>query len=127
MAKKRTTKKQTARKMNSQRPKRSAMEYRSPIHAAIHEGIEDLYKVGIVDKHTMRRFDDSCLTPVRELTPDEIRTIRLREGASQAVFARYLNVTPNLISQWERGEKHPQGPSLKMLTLVGKKGLESVA
>jgi putative transcriptional regulator len=103
------------------------MEYRSPIHAAIHEGIEDLYKVGIIDKHTMRRFDDSCLTPVRDLTPDEIRTIRLREGASQAVFARYLNVTPNLISQWERGEKHPQGPSLKMLTLVGTKGLESVA
>jgi putative transcriptional regulator len=127
MTKKRTTRKQTARKMNSQRPKRSAMEYRSPIHAAIHEGIEDLYKVGIIDKHTMRRFDDSCLTPVRDLTPDEIRTIRLREGASQAVFARYLNVTPNLISQWERGEKHPQGPSLKMLTLVGKKGLESVA
>jgi putative transcriptional regulator len=75
----------------------------------------------------MRRFDDSCLTPVRELAPDEIRSIRLREGASQAVFARYLNVTPNLVSQWERGKKHPQGPSLKMLTLVGKKGLESVA
>jgi putative transcriptional regulator len=67
------------------------------------------------------------LTPVRELTPDEIRSIRLQEGASQAVFARYLNVTPNLVSQWERGEKHPQGPSLKMLTLVEKNGLESVA
>jgi putative transcriptional regulator len=103
--------------------KGSAMEYRSPIH----EGVEDLYKAGVLDKHTMRRFDDSCLTPVRELTPDEIRSIRLRESACQAVFARYLNVTPNLISQWERGKKHPLGPSLKMLMLVGKKGLESVA
>ena len=118
-------KKQTARSASSR--KRTTMEYRSPIQAAIHEGIEDLYKAGVVDKHTMRRFDDSCLTPVRELSPDEIRTIRLREGASQAVFARYLNVTPNLISQWERGEKHPQGPSLKMLSLVARKGLESVA
>ncbi len=74
----------------------------------------------------MRRFDDSCLTPVRNLTPDQIRSIRLREGASQAVFARYLNVSPNLVSQWERGEKHPQGPSLKMLSLVERKGLGSV-
>ena len=120
-------KKQTVRKASSRARKRTTLEYRSPIHAAVHEGIEDLYKAGVLDKHTMRRFDDSCLTPVRELTPDEIRTIRLREGASQAVFARYLNVTPNLISQWERGEKHPQGPSLKMLSLVARKGLESVA
>lgn len=127
MATKRTTKKQAARKSSSPLRKRSAMEYRGPIHAAIHEGIEDLYKSGVVGKHTMRRFDDSCLTPVRELTPDEIRSIRLQGGASQAVFARYLNVTPNLVSQWERGEKHPKGPSLKMLTLVEKKGLESVA
>lgn len=120
-------KKQTARGASDPRRKRTTMEYRSPIQAAIHEGIEDLYKAGVVDKRTMRRFDESCLTPVRELTPDEIRTIRLREGASQAVFARYLNVTPNLISQWERGEKHPQGPSLKILSLVARKGLESVA
>ena len=127
MPKKKMMKKQTVRKTSSQRTKRSAMEYRSPVHAAIHEGIEDLYEAGVVDKHTLRRFDDSCLTPVRKLTPDEIRSIRLREGASQAVFARYLNVSANLVSQWERGEKHPQGPSLKILSLVEKKGLESVA
>lgn len=118
-------KKTTMKKQNSQA--RAAAGYRSPIHAAIHEGIEDLHRAGVIDKHTLRRFDASCLTPVRKLTPDEIRTIRLQAGASQAVFARYLNVKPNLISQWERGEKHPQGPSLKMLSLVKRKGLESVA
>jgi putative transcriptional regulator len=53
--------------------------------------------------------------------------LREREGASQAVFARYLNVTTGLISQWERGEKHPQGPSLKLLSLVAKYGLSTVA
>ena len=45
----------------------------------------------------------------------------------QAVFARYLNVTTGLISQWERGEKHPQGASLKLLALVAKNGLNGVA
>jgi len=75
----------------------------------------------------MREFDEICLTPVRPLTPTEIRDLREREGASQAVFARYLNVTTGLVSQWERGEKHPQGPSLKLLALVAKNGLNGVA
>ena len=42
------------------------------------------------------------------------------ERASQAVFARSLNVTTGLVSQWERGEKRPRGTSLELLTLVAK-------
>ena len=56
------------------------------------------------------------------MTAKQIRQIRVREKASQAVFARYLNVTTGLVSQWERGEKPPRGVSLKLLTLVAKKG-----
>jgi putative transcriptional regulator len=102
-------------------------QYRSPVMASIHETAEGLHAAGVMDKQTMRRFDDACLTPVRPLKPEEIRTLREREGASQAVFARYLNVTTGLISQWERGEKHPQGASLKLLSLVAKHGLGTVA
>jgi putative transcriptional regulator len=76
---------------------------------------------------TLREFDSLCLTPVEPLTPAEIRALRVREAASQAVFARHLNVSVGLVSKWERGEKHPQGSSLKLLTLVKKKGLKSVA
>jgi putative transcriptional regulator len=102
-------------------------QYRTPVMASIHETAEGLHTAGVMDKQTMRKFDDACLTPVRPLSPEEIRTLREREGASQAVFARYLNVTTGLISQWERGEKHPQGASLKLLTLVAKHGLGTVA
>ena len=102
-------------------------QYRSPMMASIHETAEGLHAAGMMDKQTMRKFDDACLTPVRALTPDEIRALREREGASQAVFARYLNVTTGLISQWERGEKHPQGASLKLLSLVARHGLGTVA
>ncbi len=102
-------------------------QYRSPVMATIHETAEGLHAAGVMDKQTMRKFDDACLTPVRPLAPDEIRALREREGASQAVFARYLNVTTGLISQWERGEKHPQGASLKLLSLVAKHGLDTVA
>jgi len=102
-------------------------QYRSAIMASIHETAEGLHKAGVMDKQTMRKFDAACLTPVRPLSPEEIRALREREGASQAVFARYLNVTTGLVSQWERGEKHPQGASLKLLSLVAKNGLTMVA
>lgn len=104
-----------------------AKNYRSKAMAAIHETATDLYSVGGMDRKTMRRFDTLCLTPVRTMTPRRIRSVRLREKASQTVFAAYLNVTPGLVSKWERGEKKPRGASLKLLTLVDKKGLEVVA
>jgi len=102
-------------------------QYRSPLMASIHETAEGLRAAGVMDKRTMREFDELCLTPVRPLKPREIRALRLRDGASQAVFARYLNVTTGLVSQWERGEKHPRGASLKLLTIVAKNGLGAVA
>jgi hypothetical protein len=44
-----------------------------------------------MSKQNMREFDELCLTPVRPQSPEEIRDLREREGARQAVFARYLN------------------------------------
>jgi putative transcriptional regulator len=102
-------------------------QYRSRVLASVHETAEGLTGAGVMRKQTMREFDELCLTPVRPLTAEEIRDLREREGASQAVFARYLNVTTGLVSQWERGEKHPQGASLKLLALVAKNGLNGVA
>ena len=102
-------------------------QYKSDALASVHETALGLAEAGVMEKRTMKAFDEMCLTPVEELTPDEIRNIRLREKASQAVFARYLNVTTGLVSQWERGDKHPRGASLKLLTLVAKKGLQAVA
>ena len=86
-------------------------QYRSPVMASIHKTAEGLNAADIMDKQTMCKFDEACLTTVRPLTAKEIRALREREGASQAVFARYLNVTTGLICQWKRGEKHPQGPT----------------
>ena len=102
-------------------------KYRSDVMASIHETATDLFAVGGMDRKTMRKFDVLCLTPIQEMTPQRIRELRPREKASQAVFAAYLNVTPSLVSKWERGEKNPQGTSLKLLSLVEKKGLEIIA
>ena len=66
--------------------------------AAIHETAEDLHSAKLLPTRTLREFDALRLTP---LTPQEIRDLRLREAASQAVFARYLNVIVGLVSQVE--------------------------
>lgn len=101
--------------------------YRSEIAAAVHQTVEDIHEVGLVDKQTMREFDQSCLAPAKALPPEEIKAIREREQVSQPVFARYLNVSRNLVSDWERGVKRPGGPALRLLSIVQKNGLRALA
>ena len=55
-------------------------QYRSNIMAAVHETAEDLHDGGLMDKFTMREFDELCLTPIRHFVPEEIRQIRERES-----------------------------------------------
>lgn len=97
------------------------------ILVSVHKAAAGLHKAGLVDKATMREFDALCLTPVEPLTPEEIRELREREQVSQPVFAHYLNVRKDAVSKWERGEKRPDGPSLKLLNLVKAKGLRAIA
>ncbi|MGB0713636.1 MAG: helix-turn-helix domain-containing protein [Gammaproteobacteria bacterium] len=101
--------------------------YKTDILGAIHETAEDLYAAGVMDKQTLRQFDEACLTEVMPMPPEKIRALREACQVSQSVFARYLNVTASLVSKWERGEKHPAGASLKLLNLVESKGLDGIA
>lgn len=101
--------------------------YKSDALAAIHESATALYEIDAIDKKTMREFDDACLTPIKELTPADIKAIRENEHLSQSVFAHYLNVSKNLISEWERGKKKPSGAATKLLTLVKDKGIATLA
>jgi putative transcriptional regulator len=102
-------------------------KYQTDALEALHETAHGLHRIGLIDKKTMQNFDASCLTTVENLSAAEIAEVRRRAGVSQAVFAKYLNVTVGLVSQWERGEKQPRGPSLKLLSLVQKKGIDAIA
>lgn len=103
------------------------MKYNDEIAQMIHENAVDLFDVGLLDKKTMQQFDKRCLTPIKLLSPEEIREIREKENFSQAVFANYLNISKNLVSEWERGVKKPSGTALKLLTLIQHKGIEIIA
>ena len=52
---------------------------------------------------------------------------QFKKAAKQPAFARYLNVSKNLVSGWERGVKKPGGPALRLLTVIQKKGLQVIA
>ncbi len=99
----------------------------SGILATVHKTAVGLARANVIDKATMREFDELCLTPVEPMAPEEIKALREREQVSQPVFARYLNVRKDAVSKWERGEKRPDGPSLKLLNLVKAKGLRAIA
>ena len=97
------------------------------ILGTVHKSAAGLHRAGAIDKATMREFGALCLTPVTPMTPEEIKALREREQVSQPVFASYLNVRKDAVSKWERGEKRPSGPALKLLSLVEKHGIAAVA
>lgn len=109
--------------MKIKRPRR----FRSDAFAAIHETMEGLHRVGAISKVTMREFDDACLDPVPAIKPAQIRALREREQVSQPVFAHYMNVSKNLISDWERGKRKPGGPALRLLSVIEKHGIAAIA
>ncbi|MBK6654148.1 DNA-binding transcriptional regulator [Zoogloea sp.] len=100
---------------------------KSPILEAVHETAKGLHKAGVMDRVTLREFDQLCLPPVEPLQPDQIKKIREASHVSQAVFARLLNTSLSTVQKWEIGQKRPTGTALKLLHLVQKRGLEVVA
>lgn len=99
-------------------------KFKSPIRKAMHELADDLRLVGAIDRKTMRHYDGFCLTPVPDVSASEIKALRDRENVSQSAFAVHLGVSSGLVSKWERGERKPSGPSLKLLDIVQRKGLD---
>ena len=93
----------------------------------VHDTAKGLHEAGVMDTKTMREFDALCLTPVKNLSAAQIKRLRMRNKASQAVFAAYLNTSPSTVQKWEQGQKKPNGPSLKLLNLVQQKGLDALS
>lgn len=103
------------------------MKFKSDAFEAIHASARSLYKVGAIDKATLRNFDDACLVVPAEIKPEQIRQIREYNHVSQPVFARYLNTSESTIQKWESGAKRPSGMALKLLSIVQKHGLQMLA
>jgi len=86
-----------------------------------------MYRVGAIDKATMREFDESCLSVPAQIPAARIKRIRQSQMVSQPVFARYLNTSESTVEKWESGAKKPSGMALKLLNIVEKHGLKILA
>lgn len=93
----------------------------------VQETASDLHTARVLKDQTLRDFDLLCLPAVEEFDAEQIKQIRLDNKASQGVFAAYLNTSKSTVQKWEQGQKKPNGPSLKLLNLVAKKGLDVLA
>ena len=90
----------------------------------IYETSKGFHKAGVMDNKTMRKITELCLPEIKKYTPEQIKKIRLKNKASQAVFAQYLNLTTSTIQKWEIGEKKTKWSIFKALEYCKKKGLE---
>ena len=98
----------------------------SPLLQAVHETATDLHRLGFIDQRKMRKYDALCLAPIPTYDSEKIRALRERYQLSQTVLASLLNTSASAVRQWELGDKHPSGPSQKLLHLLERKGLEAL-
>lgn len=101
--------------------------------ATILETAHDMRKSGLLskaahDKITMRHLGAANVAKrtTTSLSGAQIRAIREQANLSQAVFARYLNLTAGYVSQLERGDKTPTGAALVLLNVIRRKGIETI-
>jgi len=99
---------------------------KSRVHHEIPKTIQGFERLGSLDKRTMRHFSSLMLPPVQNLSPNEIRDLRQHNRISQAVLAALLNTSVSTVQKWEIGEKRPSGPSLKLLNMIQRKGIQSI-
>ena len=98
----------------------------SPILDEMHETARGLHGAGLISKRRMGEFEALCNLDVHEIPPQQIKALREQAHVSQAVFAAVLNTSLSTVQKWEVGDKKPSGPSLKLLNLIERKGLEAV-
>ena len=103
----------------------------SRLTKALLETADDMRRVGIIDemahaKITLRYLGDKADMVTQPISGEDIRKLREQAHMSQAVFARYLNLTVGYVSQLERGEKRPTGPALVLLNVIRRKGIEAI-
>jgi len=101
----------------------------NPMHEALKDMGDDMFSVGLIDaadhvKITLRDVADTV--NIEDITPFEVKAMRARHHLSQGALGHYINVSPGYVSQIERGVRRPTGPTLVLLNVIRRKGLEAI-
>lgn len=92
----------------------------------MHATARGLHRAGLINKRRMAEFDALRDLNVPAMPPEQIKRLRETAQMSQAVFACVLNTSVSTVQKWEIGDKRPSGPSLKLLSLIARKGVDAV-
>ncbi|MBZ0106346.1 MAG: DNA-binding transcriptional regulator [Sulfuricella denitrificans] len=92
----------------------------------MHETAQGLHDAGLISKRRMGEFEALRHLDVDAMAPQQIKSLREKVHLSQSVFAAVLNTSLSTVQKWEVGDKKPSGPSLKLLNLIERKGLEAI-
>ncbi len=104
----------------------AAKNGKSRLIEELHETARGLHEAGLITKRRMREFDALRRLEVQEMPPQKIKALRRKENVSQAVLAAVLNTSVSTVQKWEIGDKKPSGPSLRLLSLIDRKGLAAL-
>ncbi len=72
----------------------------------------------IEGKQTLRKTVIAVPGEPPAYTAEEVRKLRETLRLSQGLFAKVLNVSVNTVRKWEQDERHPSGPSARLLQIA---------
>ncbi|KMJ46957.1 MULTISPECIES: helix-turn-helix domain-containing protein [Xenorhabdus] len=77
----------------------------------------------VIDTSPVSLVNDQ-IKAVTMMTGTEIKQLRAQHGMSQSMLAMALGMSKESVSKWEREEKKPSGPALRMLRILERLGPE---
>jgi putative transcriptional regulator len=98
----------------------------SRILKTVQDTAQDLADLGFISERRMKTYGVLNIPPIKSFSDAKIRALRKRLNVSQPVLAALLNTSKSTVQKWEIGEKTPSGPSLKLLNILDRKGIEAV-
>lgn len=98
--------------------------FKSDLDEAIHSAAAGLHHAKVINKKTMREYDDLCIAETPHFAAKDVAHIRKAAKVSQPIFAAYLNTSASTVQKWENGQKQPSGMAAKLLQIVKKHGLD---
>lgn len=104
----------------------------SRLTRALIETAGDMRDGGLLDEGVYEQIihrhlpDEERAIEIPVPTGEDIRAMREKANLSQAVFARKLHLSTGYVSQLERGVRQASGPTLVLLDLIRKRGIEAI-
>jgi putative transcriptional regulator len=93
---------------------------------AAHKTAFDLYVAVFMDKKRCSNMMSSALKLSVFAIQTKFVLLEIAISYCQSVFATLLNTSLSTIKKWKVSEKHPSGPSRKLLNILARKGLEAL-